>query len=297
MTGYSRAQMNRLILQYITKGKVEAVEYERYKFSTLYSDSDIAILAKTDELYEFPNGAAIKKVLERMFKIYGRVEYKKISGISVTHIYNLRRSPSYLRITKRYEKTKPHVVNIGDRRKPNPKGQPGFLRVDTVHQGDNQNGDKGVYHIHFVDEVTQFEYVVAVEKISERYLLPAVANILNLCPFEVLGFHADNGSEYINRQVARLMNKALIEFTKSRSRHSNDNVLVEGKNGSVIRKWMGYGFIEQKHAKSINDFYFSIFHEYLNFHRSCGFATDVEDKIEERKNKEGILLQRLPNTL
>jgi len=286
MTGYSRAQMNRLILQYTTKGTVEMVEYERHTFSTIYSSSDIALLAKTDELHEFPNGAAIKKVLERMFKLYGRVEYRKISEISVAHIYNLRRSPSYLRITKRYEKTKPHVVNIGNRKKPNPNGKPGFLRVDTVHQGDREDGIKGVYHIHFVDEVTQYEYVVAVEKITERYLLPAIEKILRLCPFEILGFHADNGSEYINQKVAILMNKTLIEFTKSRARHSNDNALVEGKNGAVIRKWMGYGFIEQKYAKDINNFYFSIFHEYLNFHRTSGFATDIEDKKKKGRIKK-----------
>ena len=287
MTGYSKAQMNRLISQYIKKGKIEAVEYKRNKFATIYSPQDIALLAHTDELHDFPNGVIVKKAMERMYRIYGRVEYANISQISVTHIYNLRQSPAYLRITKKYQKTKPHVVNIGERRKPNSMGRPGYLRVDTVHQGDEkQGGEKGVYHINIVDEVTQFEFVGAVEKISEAYLVPILEEILLMCPFEVKGFHADNGSEYINVVVAKLLNKMLIGFTKSRSRQTNDNALVEGKNGSIVRKWMGYGFIPQKHAKSINDFYFEVFNEYLNFHRSCGFATEVEDKKKKGKIKK-----------
>src|SRR3989338_8296810 len=97
MTGYSKAQMNRLILQYIAKGKIEEVEYERHKFASIYSQKDIALLAKTDELHDFPNGVIVKKALGRMYRIYGREEYANISKISVTHIYNLRQSPAYLR--------------------------------------------------------------------------------------------------------------------------------------------------------------------------------------------------------
>ena len=62
-------------------------------------------------------------------------------------------------------------------------------------------------------------------------------------PFPILGFHSDNGSEFINHTVAKLLNKLLIEQTKSRPRHSNDNGLVERKNGAVIRKHMGFDHI------------------------------------------------------
>ncbi|MGE4344844.1 MAG: hypothetical protein AB7F20_11295 [Geoalkalibacter sp.] len=51
-----------------------------------------------------------------------------------------------------------------------------------------------------------------------------------------IGFHADNGSEYINRWVTELLEKLHVELTKSRSRHYNDNALVESKNASVVRK-------------------------------------------------------------
>ena len=224
-----------------------------------------------------PNGVMIKKILGRMFTEYKDLTYKNIANISVGHIYNLRKSVHYQRLTKKYEKTKPRVVNIGERRKPTPNGVPGFLRVDTVHQGD-RNKLKGVYHINILDEVTQWEMAGSVEKITESHLVPLLLKLIKKFPFRVFEFHADNGSEYINRVIVSMLNKLLIKLTKSRSRQTNDNAQVESKNGSIIRKWMGYGFIDQKHAPVINDFYFDIFNEYLNFHRPCGFATEITDK-------------------
>ena len=134
-----------------------------------------------------------------------------------------------------------------------PEGRPGYLRIDSVHQGD-QDGLKGVYHINVVDAATQFQAVAAVEKISEAYLIPALKELLAAFPFVILGFHSDNGSEYVNRAVAELPGKLLIEFTKSRSRQTNDNALVEGKNAATIRKHFGYAHIPQRYAARINAF-------------------------------------------
>ena len=94
-------------------------------------------------------------------------------------------------------------------------------------------------------------------------------------PFEIEGFHSDNGSEYINHKVAKLLEKLRIEQTKSRSRHSNDNALAESKNASVVRKHMGYSHIPQKYAKPINAFYEGGFNSWLNLHRPCLYATEV----------------------
>jgi len=77
-----------------------------------------------------------------------------LSYISVSHIYNLKQTEVFKYHSLTYTKTTPAKVDIGERRKPQPYGRPGFLRVDSVHQGDLDK-DKGVYHIHFVDEVTQ----------------------------------------------------------------------------------------------------------------------------------------------
>ena len=132
------------------------------------------------------------------------------------------------------------------------------------------SGVKGVYHINAVDEVTQWEVVAATAQISEAWLIPVLERILEQFPFKILGFHSDNGSEFINHTVAALLNKLLIEQTKSRPRRSNDNGLVEAKNGAVIRKHMGFGYIGSEHADQINAFYEEQFNPYLNFHRPCG---------------------------
>ena len=158
------------------------------------------------------------------------------------------------------------------------------MRVDTVHQGDSA-GAKGVYHINAVDAVTQWQIVGCTEKISEAYLVPVLAAVLAQFPFPLRGFHADNGSEYINHRVAEMLRKLHAEFTKSRACRSQDNALVEGKNGAVIRKLIGYGHIAGLHAAALQNFYFEHLNPYLNFHRPCGFATVSLDERGKRQRK------------
>ena len=155
-------------------------------------------------------------------------------------------------------------------------GRPGYLRVDTVHQGD-LDGIKGVYHINPVDEVTQWQAVGAVERISENHLKPLLEYLLKQFPFRIPGFHSDHGSEFINHTIAALLNKLLIEQAKSRPRHSGDNGLVETKNGAVIRKHMGYDHIASEHAEAIHAFYEEHFNPYLNFHRPCAVPEAKKD--------------------
>jgi len=214
--------------------------------------------------------------MEREYEVYRHAEFGNISRISIAHLYNLRRSNTYRGMTRRFVKTKPVVSRIGERVRPDPKEQPGYIRIDTVHQGD-LNGQKGVYHINAVDEVTQWEIVASVERISESYLAPVLETMLLQFPCITRGFHSDNGSEFVNHIVARLLNKMLIRFPKSRPRHSNDNGLVETKNGSVVRKQLGYAYIPQKCAELINEFNTDFFNPYINFHRPCFFPVSVID--------------------
>ena len=180
-----------------------------------------------------------------------------------------------------FQKTRPVKVSIGERRRPDPQGRPGYLRIDTVHQGD-LDGIKGVYHINAVDEVTQWQVIGAAAYISEAWLIPVLEAMLRQFPFQIIGFHPDNGSEFINHTVAALLNKLLVEQTKSRPRHSNDNGLVEAKNGAVIRKHMGYGHIESRHAEAIEEFFEQHMNPYLNYHRPCG----VPEVITNPKGKQ-----------
>jgi len=214
--------------------------------------------------------------MEREYEVYGHAEFGNISQISVAHLYNLRRSNIYRGMSRRFTKTKPVVSKIGERAKPEPKGQPGHIRIDTVHQGD-LNGQKGVYHINAVDEIAQWEIVASVERISEAYLVPVLEIMLAGFPFIIRGFHSDNGSEFVNHIVARLLNKMLIRFTKSRPRHPDDNGLVETKNGAVIRKNLGYAYIPQTCAELLNGYHRDYLIPYINFHRPCFFPVSVVD--------------------
>jgi len=283
ISSYSRQQLTRLIAQYRKTGRLRRRQRTVSGFKLKYSEQDIRLLAAMDERHDTPCGPAVKKLCERACEVFGQPEYTRLASISVSHLYNLRKSISYTRQRRHFEKTRSRSSSIGERRKPRPDGKPGYIRIDTVHQGDLDK-QKGVYHINAVDEVTQFEVVCTVEKISERYLIPALEQLLETFPFTLLGFHSDNGSEYINKRVADLLEKLLIEFTKSRSRHSNDNALAESKNGAVVRKLFGYEHIPQHWAPLINDFNQQYLNPYINFHRPCFFPeTRTDDKGKQRK--------------
>jgi transposase InsO family protein len=292
MTGLSRAQVTRLIGRYRMRGRVQPTVYRRHRFAQRYTRADLELLVAVDEAHENLSGPATRRILEREYRQYGKPEYERLASISVAHLYNLRQQPRYRERRLRYTKTRPTAVAIGERRCPDPQGQPGFLRVDTVHQGD-ASGSKGVYYINAVDQVTQWEIVSATAQISEIWLLPVLAALLRQFPFRILGFHSDNGSEYINRAVAHLLNKLLIEQTKSRPRHSNDNGLVESKNGAVIRKHMGYGYIRADHAERMQQFYARHFNPYLNYHRPCA----QPDLVTDEKGRTRYLYRRYQTPL
>jgi transposase InsO family protein len=231
-------------------------------------------------------------ILKREYEQYGQPEYVRLAGISAAHVYNLRRSARYRKLAARWEPTKPSAIQIGQRRRPDPQGRRGFLRIDTVHQGD-WGGAKGVYHIHAVDAVTQWQVVGCVERINERFVLPVLEAILHQFPFRILGFHSDNGSEYVNYEVAKLLPGLLIEFTKSRANRTQDNALVEGKNGTIIRKHIGYGHIAAEHAGAVQKFYTAHLNPYLNFHRPFGFATvSVEGGASADGSTSGRIMPR-----
>lgn len=287
ITGYSKVQIKKLLGRKKKRGSLKlqvSSEFgKRNTFQKVYTESDVLLLAETDNLHKRPTGQALQRIFKRMFNLFHDDRFIRLQNISLGHIYNLRDTFRYLSKALSFTKTHPTSVPIGIRQKPQTYGKPGYLRVDSVHQGDLDK-QKGVYHINLVDEVTQWEIVVCVEGISEYFLIPALEKAILGFPFEVLNFHSDNGSEYINYRVEELLERLLVKQTKSRSRHSNDNGLVETKN-KIIRKWNGYGHIPKKFALAINQWYESYFNTYLNFHRSCAYPTIYTDIKGKQKKK------------
>ena len=264
VSGYSRQQLTRLIKRGCERRTlVKRYRGSRTSFARIYTGADVLLLAHTDTLHGTLSGLATKKLMERAYGIFGDARYQR----------------------QVWTKTRPTTVPIGERRAPTPNNRPGYLRVDSVHQGD-LDGIKGVYHINAVDCVTQYEGVATCEKISEAFLIPVLEALLLSFPFVIRGFHSDNGSEYINTRVAKLLNKLLIEEqTKSRSRHSNDNAQAESKNAAIVRKHLGYSHIPQCFAAPVNAFCRDYLNPYINFHRPCLFAETITDaKGRQRKH-------------
>ncbi len=284
ISGLSKAQITRLIARWRERGVIEPQTSWRRRFPRRYTPSDIKLLADTDGAHEGLSGPAVRRILQREYEVHNRADYERLASISASHIYNLRRSRAYREHRVHHTQTRASAVSIGERRKPEPHGQPGHLRVDTVHQGDSGCG-KGIYHINAVDTVTQWQIVGCCETISEAHLLPVLEAMLHQFPFRILGFHSDNGSEFINHRVKELLNKLLVqEFTKSRANRTTDNALVEGKNGAVVRKHIGHAPIAARHAGQVQRFYTADFNPYLNYHRPCGFATiELSDNGKRRR--------------
>jgi transposase InsO family protein len=279
VTGFSRAQVARCLTQFTTDGgrikdrrRAPSVPFVRRDTA-----EDIRLLAQMDALHGTLSGTTTRKLCERAFTVHGDARFARLAGISNGHLYNLRQHKTYQFVRGSFDKTRPTKINIGERRNPAPDGCPGYLRVDSVHQGD-LDGIKGVYLINAVDEVTQFQAICAVEKISEAFLLPVLAAMMEAFPFVIRGFHSDHGSEYINHQVAQLLEKLRVEQTKSRSCQTNDHALAESKNASTIRKYLGDSHIPQHFASRVQACTTEALSPYLNFHRPCHFPTEYTDE-------------------
>ena len=289
-SGYSRQHLVRLIGRFVAHTPLGQRRAPVAGFYRRYTEADVLLVAHTDALHDTPSGPAAKRLFERAWQLYGDARYERLAAISVAHLYNLSATARYQGARVNWQGTRAtKTVAIGVRRAPRPEGRAGFIRIDSVHQGD-RDGAKGVYHINAVDCVTQWEVVASCERISEAYLLPVLTELLAAFPFTILGVHADNGSEYVNHRVARLLGKLNAELTRSRPRHSNDNALVETKNGAVVRKFLGYSHIPQRFAAPVNAFCRDYLNPYLNLHRPCLFA-------QERVDAKGKVLKRYPQHL
>ena len=296
VTGYSGAQLTRLIAQQRRTGHIRdhRLRPPARPFATVYTAADAALLAEVDEAFGQLSGPATKRILWRLRHVFGDVRFERLAGISNGHIYNLRARRAYRRARTTFRTAKAPPPRIGTRCRPRPEGRPGFVRVDTVHSGD-RDGRKGACVINMVDEVTQFQHLGAVPRISQHFMVPVLKDLISAFPFPVRAFHADNGSEYVNREVADLLNRLHIPtFTKSRPRRSNDNALVESKNGNVVRRWLGHSHIPAHLATEANAFLRDALSPFLNHHRACLFAVEVRGADGRRRRKYPQELVRTP---
>jgi transposase InsO family protein len=284
MTGYSYVQLKRLLSKH-KQGKLKWVEWERKNiFIKKYSDEDIKLLNQVDKAHQM-SGNATQAILKRECEIFHKDEYSVIKEISVSHMYNLRNTYKYKCLGTVFDHTIPTQSHIGIRKKPRPNGKPGYLRVDSVHQGRDEHNHNGVYWITLVDEVTQNTFIFCAPNITDNSIKYALDQLNEQCYFKIINFHSDNGKEYINQVVAQKLEGMRIMQTKSRSRKTNDNALAESKNAWIVRKTFGYAFIQANdyNVKLLNDFCIQYLIPYTNFHRPAGFATTTADQHGKEK--------------
>ena len=182
VTGLSRAQVTRLLHQHRTTGAIADRRRPRHPFPRRYTKADIGLLAEVDALHGTLSGPATRKLCVRAWHLFGDRSFERLAAISNGHLYNLRHSTSYQRRRGTMPApTRPVHIAIGERRRPQPFGQPGYLRVDSVHQGD-LDGIKGLYHLNLVDEVSQFQFVGSVERIDTPCLAPVLEALLRAFP-------------------------------------------------------------------------------------------------------------------
>lgn len=282
VTGYKKQRIYQLVTR-CKNGQLHKVPYHRIKAHKIYTTIDVKRLEYTDELHLRLSESATKEILRREYVVFGNKDYQTISRISHGHITNLRHLDVYK--SSWINHTKARQIGIGVTQKPENFGKPGSIRVDAVSQ-------KDVYHINSIDEITQWEAIVCVPQITEYWMIPALETMFDQYPFHLFNFHSDRGGENINYQVADLLQRLLIKQTKNRSYHSNDNALVETKNGSIVRKNMGWEHINISMVDDINTYYQKYFNPYLNFHRPCGFPTIETD--EKGKKKKVYKLYQTP---
>ena len=177
--------LSRLIAQHRRTGSIEDRRGPPAKpFERRYTRADIRLLGEVDAALGQMSGAATRALLRRQWQVFADARFERLAGLSNGHLYNLRKTRTCRNVRRVIEPTHPAGVAIGVRRRPDPRGEPGHVRVDTVHQGD-LDGVKGVYHINVVDEVTQYQQVGTVAAISQAFLMPVLEALLEAFPFRV----------------------------------------------------------------------------------------------------------------
>jgi hypothetical protein len=122
--------------------------------------------------------------------------------------------------------------------------QPGFFEVDmVVHCGARAEGTFA-HTLVLTDIASGWTECIALPVREQTLIVEAIDGLRSRLPFPVLGVDTDNDSAFLNDTLWNYCSEHGIEFTRSRAYHKNDQAWVEQKNGSIVRKLVGYGRFE-----------------------------------------------------
>ena len=252
-TGFSRAQITRLLNQYRSTGRLADRRHATpHSFARRYTDADVELLAEVDALHGTLSGPAARKLCIRACHLFGDLRFERLAGISNGHLYNLRRSKTYRRRRGMLSSPRlPVPYETVDYRRLQPSDAPGRLRVVSVRRSPRA-GREGLYHLHLVDEVTQFQLFGSVEHLRASCLAPVLDSVRKTFPFNLQDFHGGDGGASINHDVAALL-------------------------GSLPDRRQAGGCARGRYAERVNAFNREVFSPYLNYHRLRCFPTEQVD--------------------
>lgn len=143
--------------------------------------------------------------------------------------------------------------------------RPGFLEIDLVaHCGGSGRGEY-CQTLDVTDVATGWTETRAVRNKAQVWVFAALKAIRTDLPFPIAGIDSDNGSEFINHQLARYCNEQKITFTRSRAYHKNDSCYVEQKNWSVVRRNVGYARFDTPEELAVLNELYAVLREHTNF--------------------------------
>ena len=128
------------------------------------------------------------------------------------------------------------VRTFGDWKDP----PPGFMEIDLVSHGGGSVEGSFIHTLTLTDIASGWTECVALLARDSGLVVEALARLRTTMPFSLLGVDSDNGSEFINEALIQYCKETNIEFTRSRPYRKNDQAWVEQKNGSVVRRLVGY---------------------------------------------------------
>ena len=101
------------------------------------------------------------------------------------------------------------------------------------------------------------------------------------------GLDTDNGGKFINYELLSYCEKEKITFTRTRAYRKNDQAHVEEKNGSVVRRLVGYDRYEGMDAGQALTALYSKLRLYVNSHYMKFWQTRSKSKRYSLRYKNG----------
>jgi transposase InsO family protein len=273
-TGYNRKYAIRL-LNGPPPGRAQPGRVRRRSRAPGYGPVVVSVMGAIWEAAGYPWSVRLKALVplwmpwvKKRFRVSAEVECQLL-GISARQIDRRLRERKQRLKRRRYGGTRPGALlkhQIPVKTDTWDVRVPGFTEVDLVSHSGNQASGEFAHSLNLTDLHTTWTETRAVLGKGESAVLKAFQDLQAALPFRLLGIDSDNGSEFINRHLARWCWKRDIQFTRSRPYKKDDNAHVEQKNWTHVRKLLAWDRYDTPQAvEAINDLYRNELRLWMNF--------------------------------